>query len=58
MLKKIIEDYLLQLNFTNIVWKYGREGYYVLVKHPQSSDILCYNVNNIVEEMLRKELKI
>ena len=56
MLKRIIENYLLQLNFTDIVWEYGREGYYVLVKHPQSSDILCYNVNNIVEEMLRKDI--
>ena len=56
MLKRIIENYLLQLNFTDIVWEYGREGYYILAKDPQSG-IRCVNVNSLVEEILRKEIK-
>lgn len=56
MLKRIIENYLLQLNFTDIIWEYGREGYYILAKDPHSG-IRCFNVNDIVEEILRKELK-
>lgn len=55
MLKRIIENYLLQLNFTNIVWEYGREGYYILAQDPHVG-IRCFNVNSLVEEMLRKEI--
>ena len=55
MLKKIIEDYLLQLNFTDIVWEYGREGYYILAQDPHVG-IRCFNVSNLVEEMLRKDI--
>lgn len=56
MLKKIIENYLLRLNFTDIVWKYGREGYYILAKDPYSG-ICCFDVKYLVEEILRKEMK-
>ena len=55
MLKRIIENYLLQLNFTDIVWEYGREGYYILAKDP-CSGICCFNVNSLVEEILRKDI--
>lgn len=55
MLKRIIENYLLQLNFTDVVWEYGREGYYILAKDSQSG-VCCFNVNDIVEEMLRKDI--
>ena len=55
MLKRMIENYLLRLNFTDIVWNYGREGYYILAKDPQSG-ILCFNVNSLVEEMLRNDI--
>jgi hypothetical protein len=55
MLKRMIENYLSRLNFTNIVWEYGREGYYILAQDPHIG-IRCFSVNDLVDEMLRNDI--
>lgn len=56
MLKQLIESYLIKAaNLSDITWYYGREGYYILAKEPVASNILCININNLVEEILRNE---
>ena len=52
-MKRFIEVYLKRLGCTDIHWYYGREGYYVLCKHLNST--MCYNINDLVTNRLAVE---
>lgn len=54
MLTKFIENYLIKLGFRDIAWHYGNEGFYILCTSP-SDNTCCYEIKNIVEEIIKKE---
>lgn len=55
-MKNYIEKLLLEKGCTDIQWKYGRQGWYVLVKEHGST--VCYNIGGFVNAHLDYEIGI
>jgi len=52
-MKNIITEYLLNCGFTDIQF-FRDNGWYILAKYNNST--ICVDVNDLVDEMLRKEI--
>lgn len=56
-MKKTIELYLQSFGYSNIHWKYGRKGYFIIALAPYGFSE-CIEPQEIVNEMLDSELKL
>ena len=57
-MKDLIEKYLTDLGYSEIRWYWGRRGYFLLAVSPYRCGSACFNVAELVEEILRIQDKI
>lgn len=51
-----IENRLKKVGYSNIEWRCGNDGYFILVDMPYRNGRTCINVNKLVKDILFAEL--